>query len=89
MRGIYAIYDKVAMGMVGALVMNKHDGPVSRLFFDLLSDSNEPMSKHAGDYELWCIGQITDDLVITPCEIRVVATGMQYLLSNEKLAEIK
>lgn len=88
MRNLYAIYDKVAMGQYGALVMQAHDGPVSRLFFDLLADKDQPMSKHPADYELWRIGTISDDLIITGTEIQVVATGMQFLLSNEKLAEV-
>lgn len=88
MRNIYAIYDKVAFSQVGALVMQAHDGPVSRLFFDLLADQDQPMAKHPGDYELWKIASIDDDLVVYPMDHVVVATGMQYLLSNEKLSEV-
>lgn len=88
MRSIYAIYDKVAMAQYGALVMQAHDGPVQRLFFDLLADKDQPMSRHPGDYELWRIAYISDDLIVTGAEIEVIATGMQFLLSNEKLAEV-
>lgn len=88
MRNVYAIYDKVAQAQYGALVMQAHDGPVQRLFFDLLADETQPMSKHPGDYELWRIGKISDNLILEGHLPETIATGMQYLLSNEKLAEV-
>lgn len=85
MRSIYAIYDKVAQAQYGALVMQQHDGPVARLFFDLLQDKEQPMSRHVADYELWRIGTISDDLVVSGVDQPyVVATGMQFLLQQEK-----
>lgn len=88
MRSIYAIYDKVSMSQYGALVMQQHDGPVARLFYDLLAEKDSPLQRHAGDYELWRIATIDDDLVVHGTEHYIVATGMQYILSNE-LAETK
>lgn len=83
MRQIFCIYDKVAMGMYGALVLQAHDGPVMRLFMDLLSDKDQHISKHPADYELWCLGSITDDLVITPLSFpRIVVTGEEFVSKN-------
>lgn len=84
MRHIYCIYDKVAMTMYGALVVQAHDGPVARLFSDLLGDPEQHIAKHAADYELWCLATISDDLIITPLSYpRVVTTGAAFVAARD------
>lgn len=85
MRNIYAIWDKVAMAQYGALVMQAHDGPVCRLFYDLLADKDQPMSRHPADYDLLCVGTITDECQVTGGVVRAVATGEAYVA--ERMAE--
>lgn len=79
-QNIYYIWDNVAEGRVGALVVSPHDAPVKRLFFDLLGDPEQPMSKHAADYSLVRAGQISHDGYIAGHdEIVTIADGSEYL----------
>lgn len=79
MKRLYCIYDRVAASFVGQVVNDHADAPVIRNFHDLLGDSRTELAKHAADYELRYIGQITMEGLILPCDPQVVATGAAWL----------
>lgn len=83
MRRLYCIYDLVAQQFIMGLVVQHHDAPVIRMFYDLLSDKSQALNAHPADYELRCTGFIDDAGVPTPFETLVVATGKGWLISKE------
>lgn len=83
MRNVYCLFDRVAGGWTGALVVDRTDAPVIRLFHDLLSDPKLPYRAHAADYELLRIGRIAEDGTLDGLEgVVSVATGAQWLAAQ-------
>lgn len=81
MAFIYAVLDTVAGATTGALVVQRSDAPMIRQFHDALAEPKTPFYSHPGDYNLVCLGEISED----GCAIqsfdapRVVATGAAWV----------
>lgn len=83
MRNVYCLFDRVAGGWTGSLVVDRSDAPMIRLFHDLLADAKQGFLQHAGDYELLCVGKIADDGTLQALHEPVtVATGAQWLAAQ-------
>lgn len=87
MKRIYAIYDLVSLMIVSAVLhLEVHDAPATRAFHDALGTPNSNFGHHPADFNLVCLGSISELGVITPelgldsqpCP-RVVATGASWL----------
>lgn len=88
MRRVYSIYDVVAGLIVGPLMLVNRDGPAIREFYGALADPQSSLSKHPGDYNLLCLGDISDvgdlsPMVGGPC---VVATGVSWVEVQQRAA---
>jgi len=72
------------------LMLDVHDAPATRAFHDALSSPNTGFSSHPADFNLVCLGTISELGVITPelgmdgqpCP-RVVATGSSWATARE------
>lgn len=82
MKRVYSVFDRVALAYA-TLVVYASDAPAVRSFSDALLDPKSPWASHPADYELHCLGEMTDTfdhiqdvknvLIGTPW--RVVVTG--------------
>lgn len=92
MKKIYAIYDRVAKEIVGlqmyALFLFRTDNQAARYFSDAINDKTSILHKHPSDYDLRCIGHITEEGNIVPQdpEKNIVLTGDALLAAQEQSA---
>lgn len=84
MKNLYIIYDNVGEAFVGRILVFAHDAPAIRDFYDILADPNpNPLNRHPDNYELRCIGAITDDgQLVTDAGSRTVTTGTLWLAAQ-------
>lgn len=80
MLGIYGIFDTNAKAFLGGLQLFRHDAPAVRFFADVASDPQTMIARHPADYELLCLGRLSDDPALiegfeTP---QVVITGAAW-----------
>lgn len=78
LRRLYTCYDIVAKATFGQVVHDFSDAPVIRQFHDMLGDERAQLYKHAADYELRYLGQMTMEGLILPIEPQVIATGAAW-----------
>lgn len=74
---LYVVFDRVANGRTGGMVVARNDASVTRSFHDLLS-RDDGFRSHAGDYELRCVGSLDDLGNVVAHTPVVVATGAQW-----------
>lgn len=85
MRSIYCLYDRIALTFIGVLMTERADAPAIRIFHDVLSAKESAPGQHPNDYDLLCLGTISDDAVVTPLSVpRVVATGGAWLAAQQQ-----
>lgn len=82
MRNVYAIYDRVAITTIGALVVERSHAQVIRLFNDLLGDTNTQVGKHPADFDLLYLGKIADDGQLLPERPETIASGAAYAVER-------
>lgn len=76
---IYGIRDKVAESIGQQVWLFKADAAAIRFFHDVLSDAKSYPANHPDDYELVCLGVLSDSGVVTTdgCP-SVIFTGTQW-----------
>lgn len=84
-RGLYVIYDTTAQDIIGLVQLHKHDTVATRMFQDIYNMEGSSLAKHPDDYELVCIGTLSDDGLTIDPEQRVVITAktLQTLQQQE------
>lgn len=76
---VYAIYDEKAL-VYGVPFFTSTDGLATRMFCDLVSDSNSSVFKHPTDFKLYCIGSFNSaDAVLSPVTPRYMACGSDFV----------
>lgn len=88
MRRIYTLYDAVAGMIDGPLLLVNRDGPAIREFYAVLANPQTGPGRHPGDYNLICLGDISDEGDISPAAggPSVVATGVSWVESQQRHA---
>jgi len=61
MKRLYIVWDVVAKAVASAVLVYVGDAAAIRGFTDALSDPQGPYAKHAGDFDLWFIGDLVED----------------------------
>lgn len=65
MKKIFAIKDRIADEYIGLrmylLMVFRTEQEAARYFADAINDKSSVLNKHPGDYELRCLGHMTDD----------------------------
>lgn len=87
MKRIYVLFDLVAEAVSSGLFLYPGDPAAVRAFGDALSDPQSPYSKHAEDFELRCIGLLSDAGVVSGVDHeipRTVLSGSQWLAAQPK-----
>lgn len=94
MKRLYVVWDLVAMAVASAVLVYAGDPAAIRGFTDALSDPQGPYAKHAADFQLRCLGELTEASsgpVVEP-EVedgpwgprsRVVLTGAQWVAMSQ------
>lgn len=87
-KRVYAIYDKQSSQIVNGLFLFPSDPPAVRFFGDVLADKNSYQSQHPADYELMCLGQLTERLNDRPqfeasLVPAVVITGAAWMAAQD------
>lgn len=59
--GVYAIFDKVAVMLVGGLYLQKHDAAAIRFFHDVASAEQSLIRRHPGDFQLIRLGAVDEE----------------------------
>lgn len=83
-RRMYQLRDKVAMCLVGPILLERNDAPAVRSFYLGCEDAQSNLSKFPADYELVCLGEYDDEVGILEPALTVVATGLDYLKDKER-----
>lgn len=87
---IYAIVDKKADDIIGGLALHKHEAAAVRSFTDVASSDKTMINRHPEDYELVCLGGITENHTIIATERPIVVlTGAAWAASLPPLGENK
>lgn len=81
MKKLYAIRDVLAQA-IGPVVTMAADAPAVRMFADVASDPQSQVCKHVNDFELVCLGDISDMGEIDASGVRVVVTGAAWKASQ-------
>lgn len=92
--GIYAIYDKVAHGIVGGLHLHKHQAAAERFYNDVMGTRDTVVGQHPEDYDLIRVGTLMESDGFLPelevvlksgnandieCQTAVVLSGVQWV----------
>jgi len=77
MKMLYTIRDTVAE-TIGPIMVFPADAAAVRSFGDVAADPQTNVNRHVGDFELVCLGSISDYGEIDADQPRVVITGAQW-----------
>lgn len=84
MRRLYVVYDLLAAAMIAAVMEFRHDAAAVRAFGDILSDPQSMLSKHPADFDLLCVGTVSETgLVVGFPEHEVVITGAAWKAAQQ------
>lgn len=81
--GIYAIWDIIAMQIVGILQMHRADAAAIRFFTDVATDPNTLVNKHPEHFNLLLLGAIDELNIITP-GLETILTGAAWLAATHQ-----
>lgn len=84
-KNLYAIYDTIAQDFLGGIMMDTHHAPVIRLFTELAARPDSKVGVHLADFELVCLGQISEQLELEG-DLVTVLTGKKILEDREAAA---
>lgn len=88
MKRIYCIRDLIAQTIVGQLVMESHDAPITRMFHDLCRNRETIVGQHPADFILVMLGTIDEDGRIIANDPVTVARGDDWVALHESLTLI-
>lgn len=81
---IYAIVDKTADAIIAGLHLHKHEAAAVRMFQDVAVDPRSMVNRHPADYELVCLGGITEEHTIIATERPIVIlTGAAWKAATD------
>lgn len=91
MKFLYVVWDTVAKAVASVVLVYAGDPAAVRGFGDACADEKSPYHRHVEDFELWCIGQLVEEVMdgdiplampSVIAEARVVLTGKQFAAMN-------
>lgn len=85
-RIITAIVDTLAKDIIGPPQIFPHPAPAVRMFGDVAKDERTQIHQHVEDYELVMLGELNEDLTVTP-NYTVIITGAQWLAATQQKEE--
>lgn len=76
----FAVYDRAARAYSAPFYQHTR-GLGERMFADLVVDPQSNVSKHPGDYELFCVGEFDNEegVLSSPDKPLLLVTGVQVL----------
>lgn len=84
MKGkLYAILDTLAGEITGGLYIHKHDAAAVRFFSDVASLQESMVGKHIADYQLICLGSLSENNQILS-EYTIVLTGSAWAAAQHQ-----
>jgi len=82
MLQIFSVRDTAAEAFLPPFTMNSR-GAAIRAFTDAVNGGNNQFTAHAGDYNLFHIGDFDEDLgVVTPSEPVLLGNGLSFVASG-------
>jgi len=86
---IYAIVDKKADAIIAGLHLHKHEAAAVRMFTDVANDDRSMLHRHPDDFELVCIGGLTEQNTIIAMERPIVIITGSAWKAAQKPEETK
>ncbi|WNK13261.1 MAG: nonstructural protein [Microvirus sp.] len=79
-KRLYMVYDLIASTVLPTVILESADAPAMRSFNDALANSQSLLGQHPADFNLLCIGEVTDQGILLPTgDLPVIATGAAWL----------
>lgn len=86
---VFAVYDSKAEAFLQPFFSDAI-GSALRAFEDAVNDSNGPISRHPGDYQIYEIGSFdqrsAELLALTPCKL--LGNGLDFKLARKAAREV-
>lgn len=79
---LFAIRDLAAGMLTGQLMMLSHDAVAIRSFGEVCANPETLVSKYPREFDLVCLGELVDGLVVGYDEPRVVITAEKWFASQ-------
>lgn len=87
MKKLYTIRDTLAQA-IGPIVTHAADAAAVRMFGDVVADPQSQVNRHPKDFELVCLGDVSDMGVIDSSGVRVVITGQAWIDAQEVKSDV-